>query len=61
MTKDEILVIKINGLYVGREEKERLRKSIIEQKETGVVLLPYYAEAIIVPQDIEIKMEDDGK
>lgn len=30
------------------------------QKETGVVLLPPYLEAQMVPDDIEIKLEDTG-
>lgn len=29
------------------------------QKETGVVLLPHYLEAQIIPDDIEIKLVDE--
>lgn len=58
MTKEEIIVIKINAI-ISPEQKEELRKSIIKQKETGVVILPYFAEAIITPKDIEIKIKDE--
>jgi len=57
MTKDEILVIKVNAL-VSSKAKERLRKSIVEQKETGVVFLPYFAEAIAVPKDAIMALND---
>lgn len=59
MTKDEILVIRINTSFISPETIEELKKSIIEQKETGVVVLPYFAEAIIAPKDVEIKIEED--
>lgn len=58
MTKEEILVISINAV-ISKEYEKKFRESIIKQKETGVIILPYFAEAIITPKDIEIKIKDE--
>ena len=61
MSKDEILVIKVNGFNLSPEDMHNLRQQIIKQKEEKVVLLPYYCEAIVVPEDVEIIFEEDNK
>lgn len=61
MSKDEILVIKVNELWLSPEDMHNLRQQIIKQKEEKVVLLPYYCEAIIVPEDVDIRVEEDNK
>ena len=64
MTKDEILVVKVNARFADRDMKE-IRKIIMKQKSEGVVVLPYYCEAIIVPKDVKVEVEseksDDSK
>lgn len=50
MKKDDILVVKCKDLY----------QSILEQKINGVVILPAYCDAVIVPKDTEIKVEPDS-
>lgn len=53
----EILVIKCP--YRIRPDKlSKLHDNICRQVETGVVLLSPGLEAIVVPDDIEIKMEE---
>lgn len=56
MTKDEILVIRCNlMLYPGDLEKER--QKVMEQLKDGVIVLPGYMEPVIVPKDVEIRLE----
>ena len=59
MTKDEILVVKVNGRFADRDMKE-IRKIIMKQKSEGVVVLPYYCEAVIVPEDVKVEVESEG-
>ena len=59
MTKDEILVVKVNGRFADRDMKG-IRKIIMKQKSEGVVVLPYYCEAIIVPKDVKVEVESEG-
>lgn len=58
MTKDEILVVKVNARFADKDMNE-IRKIIMKQKSEGVVVLPYYCEAVIVPEDVEIKVESE--
>lgn len=53
----EILVIKVNHFNLSPEDMHNLRQQIIKQKEEKVVILPYYCEAIIVPEDVDIRVE----
>lgn len=54
----EILVIKVNQLNLSPEGMHNLRQQIIKQKEEKVVVLPYFCEAIIAPEDVEIRVEE---
>ena len=51
----EILVIKSTA-FLPREKLQAILDNLKVQKETGVILLPPYLEAQIVPDDIEIKL-----
>ena len=51
----EILVVKCNA-FLPREKMQAILDNLRAQKETGVILLPPYLEAQIVPEDIEIKL-----
>ena len=51
----EILVVKCNT-FLPREKLQAILDNLKVQKETGVILLPSYLEAQIVPEDIEIKL-----
>lgn len=56
MTNDEILIVQ----YPFRMTKDRqmiLHRNILEQKATGVILLPDYCKVITKPKDIDIQVE----
>ena len=53
----DILVVKCNA-FLPREKLQAILDNLKVQKETGVILLPSYLEAQIVPEDIEIKFAD---
>lgn len=56
----DTLVIKCN-VKMQPEPLEAFRKSIIEQRKSGVVVLPSYCEAIVVSEDMQIEMEENIK
>ena len=53
----DILVVKCN-LFLPQEKMQAILDNLMAQKETGVILLPPYLEAQIVPEGIEIKLVD---
>lgn len=53
----DILVVKCNA-FLPRKKMQAVLDNLRAQKETGVILLPPYLEAQIVPEDIEIKLAD---
>jgi hypothetical protein len=58
----DILVVKCNA-FLPCERMQAILDNLRAQKETGVILLPSYLEAQIVPDDIEIKLtssDEDG-
>ena len=50
----DILVVRCRA-HISQEQMKRILDNIKAQKETGVILLPHYLEAQVVPDDIEIK------
>ena len=52
----DVLVIKVN-LDVSAEQLKALRDGFLFQKEHGVVVIPSFCEAVVVPEDVEIKVE----
>lgn len=56
----DLLVVKVKpGINVKADMMSHWRKEILRMKETGLVVLPWYLEAEIVPDDVEIKFEED--
>ena len=53
----DILIVKCNA-FLPSEKMQAILDNLKEQKETGVILLPPYLEAQVVPEDIEIKLAD---
>ena len=51
----DILLIKCN-MFLNSKAYKELYEGFVNQKATGVVLLPPGYEAIMVPEDVEIKM-----
>lgn len=56
----DILVVRCNML-LPRERMQSIIDNLRAQKETGVILIPPYLEAQVVPDDIEIKFIENGK
>lgn len=55
---NDVLVVKLNAVFP-TDTICKIHKEILRQKESGVVVLPPYCTAIIVPEDVEIKLEAD--
>lgn len=53
----DILVVKSTA-FLPHEKMQAVIDNLRAQKETGVILLPPYLEAQIVPEGIEIKLAD---
>lgn len=52
-----ILVVKVNAFLRGKDMDE-LTKYIHKSMETGLVMLPPYCDAQIVPDNIEVRIEN---
>ena len=55
----DILVVKSTS-FLPHEKLQAILDNLKIQKETGVILLPDYLEAQIVPEDIEIKLVNEN-
>lgn len=53
----DVLVIKCRAV-IKPEKLNEFRETFIKQKAEGVVVIPPYFDALVVPEDIEIRMED---
>ena len=51
----DILVVKSTA-FLPHEKMQAILDNLMAQKETGVILLPPYLEAQIIPEDIKIKL-----
>lgn len=56
----DILVIKAK-VNLKSDAYKKLYTSLMVQKENGLIIIPAYCEAIVVPDDIEIRMEDENE
>lgn len=56
---DDILVVRCN-MFVSQEQLQDIYAYLRHQKESGVILLPPYLEAQIVPDDVKIKFVDEN-
>ena len=52
-----ILIVKSTA-FLPHEKMQAVLDNLRAQKETGVILLPPYLEAQIVPEDIKIKLDN---
>ena len=59
-SNNQVLVIK-SKTYLHADDLNRLYKNILEQQKTGVILLPSCFEAILVPDDVEIRVEPQNE
>lgn len=56
MNSDEILIVQYQ-VPIKQQKADILREQILKQKESGVILLPYYCSVISKPKDIDIQVE----
>lgn len=56
----EVLVVRANCVLSARRLQD-IRERILSQMKSGVILLPVELTALIVPEDIEIKVEDKNE
>lgn len=52
----DILVVKSN-IALSPQSMNTLKNGILEQKENGVICLPYYCDVFVIPENTEIKTE----
>lgn len=52
----DLLIIK-SDILLHQDDRKKWMESIKREKESGVIILPPYFEPLLVPNDIEIKME----
>lgn len=55
----DILVVKCN-MFITQKQIHNIYEYLKAQKESGVILLPPYLEAQIVPDGIKIKLVDEN-
>ena len=56
----DLLVVKVkSGIEVKPDLMRYWCKEILKQKETGVVVLPWFLDVVVAPEDVEIKVEED--
>ena len=57
----EVLVVKVDQV-VKADDLSKIRQVLLKQREEGVIVLPCYCSAMIVPDDVEIRVEScDGE
>lgn len=56
---DEVLVVKIKDIVFRQSDIRRIREAIRDQMKEGVVVLPDFMDAIVVPKDIEVRVEKE--
>ena len=56
---NDILVIKCKT-PVKPDKLKTLRDRILKEKEEGVIVIPAFCDAIMIPEDVEIKVEGDS-
>lgn len=57
MTND-LLVIKVNTILKTKEFSE-LAERLIQMRKEGVLVLPFYCDAIMIPDDVNIQVESE--
>lgn len=59
MVKNGLLVVKAkSGINLKADLMDHWHKEILKMKETGVIVLPWFLEAEVVPDDVEVQILD---
>lgn len=60
MSKD-LLIVKVDQVMKA-EDISKIRQVLLKQREEGVIVLPRYCSAMVVPEDLDIRVETcDGE
>ena len=60
MEKEKLIVIQSECL-MNRQDFQILKKDILQQRETGVIILPPWCKAVLVEDDdVEVRVEQVG-
>ena len=54
----DVLVIKSNA-QLTREHAEKLYKLFTEQMNNGCVVLPYYCDAVVIPDGVNVMLDQE--
>lgn len=55
----DLLIVKMNpGIKIKSDVMDYWRKEILKMKETGVVVLPWFLDVVVVPDDVEVQIID---
>lgn len=56
----DLVIVKVkDGINVKADMMGYWRKEIMKQKETGVIVLPWFLTAVVVPENVEIQFEKE--
>lgn len=55
----DVLIVKVKSMLPSAQ-LHHLRRNILDQKESGVIVLPAFCDVLAVPEDVEIKVEGDS-
>lgn len=53
----DILVVSVK-MFANQKQMDNITNYIRESMKTGLVVLPAYCEAVVVPEDIEVRVEN---
>lgn len=55
-----LLILKVN-LFATNRDMEEIRNFVASQIETGLLILPPYLDPMVVPDDLEVRIEPFNK
>lgn len=55
----DLLIVKAKpGINIKADMMKHWKKEILKMKETGVVVLPWFLDVVVVPEDVEVQFID---
>lgn len=56
----DLLIVKVkDGIDLRPDLMRYWRNEIMKQKETGVIVLPWFLNAVVIPEDTEVRFEKE--
>lgn len=56
-TRNDLLIVK-SGINIKADLIDHWHKEILRQKETGVIVLPWFLDVVVAPEDVEVQFID---